>query len=137
MKNIVMAYDTSEQAKKAFDFAAEMAQKYGAQLTVLSVVRPPEPAESVETGAMLEEASHIYAADFAKLKKKTAPLKIKAKFEVAIGHPAEKIIQRANALKADAIVMGHRGKSLMERWLLGSISKRVISYAHCTVIVVR
>ncbi len=137
MKNIVMAYDTSEQAKKAFDFAVEMAQKYGARLTVLSVVRPPEPAESVETGAMLEEASHIYSADFAKLKKKTEKFKDKVKFEVAVGHPAEKIIQRANALQADVIVMGHRGKSLMERWLLGSVSKRVLSYAHCTVVVVR
>ena len=137
MKNILMAYDTSEQAKKAFDFAADMAKKYGAQLTVLSVVRPPEPAESVETGAMLEEASHIYSADFAKLKKKVEPFKDKVKFEVAIGHPAEKIIQRANELQADAIVMGHRGKTLVERWLLGSVSRRVTSYAHCTVIVVR
>ncbi len=137
MKNILMAYDTSEQARKAFDFAAEMAQKYDAQLTVLSVARPPEPAESVETGAMLEEATHIYSADFAKLKKKSSQFKAKVKFEVAIGHPAEKIIQRANTLQADAIVMGHRGKSLMERWLLGSVSKRVLSYAHCTVIVVR
>jgi nucleotide-binding universal stress UspA family protein len=37
----------------------------------------------------------------------------------------------------DAIVMGHRGESLLQKWLLGSVAKRVLSYAHCTVIVVR
>jgi len=36
------------------------------------------------------------------------------------------------------IVMGHRGKSsFIDRWLLGSISKRVLSYATCTVTIVR
>jgi nucleotide-binding universal stress UspA family protein len=35
------------------------------------------------------------------------------------------------------IVMGHRGKSRLQRWLLGSVSKRVLSYAPCTVTVVR
>jgi nucleotide-binding universal stress UspA family protein len=34
-------------------------------------------------------------------------------------------------------VLGHRGKSLFERWRLGSVSKQVIHYAHCAVTVVR
>jgi nucleotide-binding universal stress UspA family protein len=33
--------------------------------------------------------------------------------------------------------MGHRGESLFQKWLLGSVAKRVLSYANCTVIVVR
>lgn len=37
----------------------------------------------------------------------------------------------------DAIVMGHRGESFIQRWLLGPVAKRVLSYAHCTVMVVR
>lgn len=137
IKKILVAYDTSDQSEKAFDFASDMAGKYKAELTVLSVTRPPEPPESVETEAVLEEGSHIYKTAFAKLKKKLAQSGLQAKFEIQVGHPAEKIIQEAAAIKADVIVMGHRGKSFVERWLLGSISKRVISYAHCTVIVVR
>jgi nucleotide-binding universal stress UspA family protein len=35
------------------------------------------------------------------------------------------------------IVMGHRGKSMLQRWLLGSVSKRVLSYAPCSVTIVR
>ena len=35
------------------------------------------------------------------------------------------------------IVMGHRGKSMIEKWLLGSVSKRVLSYGPCKVLIVR
>ncbi|TMH63229.1 MAG: universal stress protein [Betaproteobacteria bacterium] len=33
--------------------------------------------------------------------------------------------------------MGHRGKTFFRRWLLGSVSKQVIHYAHCTTTIVR
>jgi len=34
-------------------------------------------------------------------------------------------------------VLGHRGKSFFARWLIGSVSKQVMHYAHCTTTVVR
>jgi nucleotide-binding universal stress UspA family protein len=37
----------------------------------------------------------------------------------------------------DLIVIGHRGKTFLQRRLLGLVTKRVISYAHCVVLVVR
>ncbi|RJP19684.1 MAG: universal stress protein [Candidatus Omnitrophota bacterium] len=33
--------------------------------------------------------------------------------------------------------MGHRGKSIVQRWLLGSVSKRVLSYAPCSALIAR
>jgi len=54
-----------------------------------------------------------------------------------VGHPAGPIVHQAAEREADMIVMGHRGKSRFQRWLLGSVSKRVLSYAPCTVTVVR
>jgi len=58
-------------------------------------------------------------------------------FQVKVGHPAEQIVQTAKVEKADAIVMGHRSETLLQKWLLGSVAKRVLSYAHCTVFIVR
>jgi nucleotide-binding universal stress UspA family protein len=43
---------------------------------------------------------------------------------------------RAERHRADLIVMRRRGKSTLKRWMLGSISERVLSYAHCPVLVV-
>ncbi len=57
--------------------------------------------------------------------------------DIRIGHPAEQIIAAAEEWNADLIVTGHRGKGLFERWLLGSVSRLVIAYARCAVIVIR
>lgn len=37
----------------------------------------------------------------------------------------------------DMICIGQRGKSRIQQWLLGSVSKRVATYAHCTVTIVK
>ncbi len=137
LRKILAAYDSSDASEDAFRFALDLAQKYEAELIVLSVARPPEPAESVETEAVLESATKFYEKHFAQLKELSAKAGVATRFEVRVGHPAEAIIHMAHEESADLIVMGHRGKSFIKRWLLGSISKRVVSYAHCAVTIVR
>ena len=58
-------------------------------------------------------------------------------FEIAVGHPAEQILYHADPWKADHIVLGHRGTNTFKRWLMGSVSNRIISYATSVVTVVR
>jgi nucleotide-binding universal stress UspA family protein len=58
-------------------------------------------------------------------------------FEVVVGHPAKQIVRFAEANGIDHIVVGHRGHTLFERWLIGSVARQVIAYAHCAVTVVR
>jgi nucleotide-binding universal stress UspA family protein len=135
--NLLVAYDGSCQAQKAFDFGLEMAVKYSAALTVISVARPPEPPVNVELQAVLEHATEYFESQYVKMKEQAAAMGVQCSFEVHVGHPAEQIVHLADARKVDAIVMGHRGESLLQKWLLGSVAKRVLSYAHCTVIVVR
>jgi len=137
ISKILIAYDGSDPSKRAFDFGLDIASKYSAELLVLSVVRLPEPAVDVETESLVESGGEYYKEQFAELREKAASLGITPRFEVAVGHPAEQIIDRAEEENVDLIVMGHRGKTFVERWLLGSVSKRVLSYAHCAVTIVR
>jgi nucleotide-binding universal stress UspA family protein len=137
IERILVAYDGSEQAEKAFHFALEIARRFDAGLFVLSVARPPEPPEAVETEAVIESATEYYRKGFEALADSARQAGIEPHLEVRVGHPADQIVHYANELGADMIVMGHRGKSFMARWLLGSVSKRVLSYAHCTVTIVR
>lgn len=134
---ILVAYDTSEQSGKAFDLGLDLARRYGAELIVLSVARPPEPPQEVEAEAFIERTTEYYESHFTKLRDRARQASVTARFEVRVGHPADQIIHMANLEAVDMIVMGHRGKSMIQRWLLGSISKRVLSYAHCTVSIVR
>ena len=134
---ILCAFDGSGAAEKAFDYALALAGAFGAELSVLAVAQPPEPAEDVETEALLESAQEHFKTRFEDLRKKADARKASVTFEVAVGHPAEQILYRADAIGADHIVIGHRGKNAFQRWLMGSVSKRVISYATCNVTVVR
>ena len=54
-----------------------------------------------------------------------------------MGHPAEQIIATSDRWGADLSVTGHRGQGLFDRWLLGPVSRVVIAYARCAVMVVR
>jgi nucleotide-binding universal stress UspA family protein len=137
LKKIIIAYDGSDPSKKALDYAFDLAEKYNARLTVLSVVRIPEVPDDVETEAIIDEASDSLQREFDKMKSAFAGKKIEASFEIRVGHPADQIVSFADEIKADLIVMGHRGRTDISRWLLGSISKRVMSYAHCSVFLVR
>lgn len=59
------------------------------------------------------------------------------KAEVAVGHPADQIVRFAKDNKCDMVALGQRGKSKIENWLLGSVSKRVATCAPCTVTIVK
>lgn len=137
LKKILVAYDSSASAEKAFDFALELAKPFGASVSVLSVARPPEPATMVETDAVLESAIEHFAEHYRSLQARAKEFGVKLTTKVLVGHPAEQIVHAADEERADLIVMGHRGKSMIEKWLLGSVSKRVITYAPCAVMVVR
>lgn len=137
MKRVLIAYDGSEHSKKAFDVGLDLASKYAAEVVVLSVARVSEPPDDVETEAAIESATELYKKQFEDLRQQAAAAGVKAEFEVRAGHPADQIILAAKDKRADVIVMGHRGRSRVTHWLLGSISKRVLSYAHCSVFIVR
>lgn len=137
IRKILIAYDGSGPADKAYGFALDLARRYQASLIVLAVARPPELAEDVETEALLESAEEHYKERFAGMRRAADQQGVNADFRIVIGHPAEQIIYTAEKEGVDHIVLGHRGKSLFERWRLGSVSKQVIHYAHCAVTVVR
>ena len=137
MKHVLVAFDGSESAGRAFDFALALAAKFGAALSVLAVVRPPELPEDVETEALVETAREYYEKQFGPLQTRAEKNEVKAAFAVAVGHPAEQIVHYAEAQSVDHIVLGDRGKTFFRRWLIGSVSKQVMHYAHCTTTVVR
>jgi nucleotide-binding universal stress UspA family protein len=137
MDKLLVAYDGSRQAEKAFELALKIASKFSSKIFVVSVASPAEPPVAVELGAVLESATEHYEAHFKSMKELAQSMGIDVGFEVRAGHPAEQIVLKAREENVDSIVMGHRGESFMQKWLIGSVAKRVLSYADCTVVVVR
>jgi nucleotide-binding universal stress UspA family protein len=54
-----------------------------------------------------------------------------------LGNPAEEIMKAASQQQADLIVMGAQGLGAIVRFLIGSVSTRVVQHANCAVLVVR
>lgn len=137
IKKILVAFDGSEPSLRAFDIATELAFCFHAKLLLLSVVRPPEPATSLELGAVLDDAKEHYAKEFDALRDRTNPRAIDFTTRVEVGHPAEHIVALAENEGCDLIVLGRRGRTAVGRFLLGSTSERVLRFAHCAVTIVK
>lgn len=135
MKKILVGYDGSAGSDAALELGADLARRYGAQLHVLAVTHLPEIADDVETEALLEQAEGRTTSLLHGISDRYQDLEPIVGTQV--GHPAEQILRYAERSGIDHIVLGHRGRSRMERWLLGSVSRRVATYAACTVTITR
>ena len=131
-----MAFDASPHAEHALDVALSMAGDMKAKLFVLAVIRPPEPAESAEFNAVLDEGRERYESSFVPIRERAKQKGIDLETDVVVGHPAEQILHRADTIQASLIVMGKRSHTILHRWMLGSNSERVLKYAHCPVMIV-
>jgi nucleotide-binding universal stress UspA family protein len=61
----------------------------------------------------------------------------KARAEALIGSPASAILNKADEWKPDLIVVGSHGRSALGRFIMGSVSQKIVTEAHCSVRVAR
>jgi nucleotide-binding universal stress UspA family protein len=135
-KKILVAYDGSAQSDKSTERALALAQSLDAKVLLFAVARPPEPATIVEVDAILDDAREHFEEHFKKIVQRAKDLGVELQTDIAVGHPVEQIVHRAETDHVDLIVLGRRGKSRFERMLVGSTAEKVLRYAHCPVMVV-
>ncbi|MEW6047912.1 MAG: universal stress protein, partial [Bacillota bacterium] len=110
----------------------------GAKLTLLSVAQVPEFIETVnELDDATETARGFLRAAARRLLARAEAKGVRLETRLEVGHPADRILAFAGQSGADLIVMGRRGLSGVSRWVLGSVSDRVLQHAPCPVLVVR
>lgn len=133
MKRILLAYDGAEPAQKALATAADLAKKYEAAVTVVSVVpvhpgrAPMDPWDDSEVHrAQLREADAALRA-----------LGVEARLMEPAGDPATTIERVAAQGDFDTIVVGARGLGTLGRILQGSVSEHVATHAAATVVIAR
>src|SRR5258708_38124925 len=107
---ILVGYDGSEPGKKAFETALELAATHGAELHVLTVCRPPEIGDDVETEAVIENSRRHHRGLLAELNPAVSGEGVKAHFEGAVGHPADQVIYGADRPGVDRFVIRGRGR---------------------------
>jgi nucleotide-binding universal stress UspA family protein len=71
------------------------------------------------------------------LKKRGAKENVKVTTMLEAGNPYEAVLNAADRVKADTIVVGTSGKTAIDRVLIGSVSEYIVRNSKCTVIVVK
>jgi len=143
---ILCPVDGSDQAVKALDFAADMANRFDdARLLLLCVYRHHSPMES--TLSMVrplhpstpDEALADYAREIVARSKAYAEERGVKNIEgfAKRGQPARAIVSFAEEHKADVIVLGARGSGDIGDFLLGSVSHKVSGLSPVTCILVK
>ncbi|MBI1213037.1 MAG: universal stress protein [Alphaproteobacteria bacterium] len=142
MRHILIATDGSPSADRAVDLAAAMAKSTGASLKILTIVDRP----SREASQKLKEIEHVAESEMPDIVGRATLAHArerahragagKVQMQALAGDPAEEILGTAMRDNADAIVVGKRGRGKLTGLLLGSVSQKLASLAHCTIIVV-
>jgi nucleotide-binding universal stress UspA family protein len=133
MKNILLAYDGGEPAKRALAVAIDLTKKFDASLSVVSVV-PVHPGRS-PIDPWDDRAVH--AQELLEARRLLAENGVEAEMIEPAGDPAKEIEKIANAGRFDTIVIGTRGLGTLSRVLQGSVSEHVAKNADATVVVAR
>ncbi len=139
-EKILLGYDGSTNAKRALKRAAAIAAATGAQLRIVTVVNPVIPAygpisvfpnDYVE---QIEKDAHRSLAQAVKIARRVTTSVIGS---VEEGHASDVILRLAESGAADLIILGRRGVSAIERFVMGGVSSSVVSHSKCDVLIVK
>jgi nucleotide-binding universal stress UspA family protein len=135
-RKLLVGFDCSPQAERAVEAAMELAACLDAEVLVFAMASPPVPATIVEVHATFDDARDRYTAALEKLVQTASEHGVEMKTEIAVGHPAEQIIHRADIGGIDIVVLGRRRSRRLSNLVRGSISEPVMKHVHCPVMMV-
>jgi len=142
IRHILAPTDFSDYSKKALSDALELAQTFGAKLSLLHVIEPPPyPIEGFAPSAvgadLLGDLERQASAELAQVLPDAQEATIEVTRAVAIGAPSQTIVETAEAEHVDLIGMATHGRTGLSHLLIGSVAERVVRTAPCPVLTIR
>jgi len=154
-KKILYPTDMSETSNYAFSYAASLANRYDALITIIHVLKNPMPTSENLVTNVLGETKWLEILD----RNKTEVVeKIRSRLEkfceetkaelsacpflmeeviVKVGNPVEEIIREVDKKDYDMVVMGAHGHGAITDTVMGSVSRRVLRRCKKSVLIVR
>lgn len=139
-KKILIATDGSESGRQAISAGMEIARLSQGKAYALYVIDNTDLLQGKEGQKwkmLMEEQFKSFGLELtATVEEAAKTAGIEVEFITLEGNPAEKILNFAEKQDIDMIVVGSLGKTVTERFLLGSVSERVVRNAKVPVLVV-
>jgi nucleotide-binding universal stress UspA family protein len=145
---ILIAFDGSDPSKYALDHAVNIADTYKGELIILSVVPRfstplyPDMGPAPITASLTDYQDRVRELYTTTLKEaendaKEAYPDLKVTSLILEGRPSAIIVEQAEKMKVDLIVMGSRGVGGVTGWILGSTSRRVVDSCTTPILIVK
>ena len=138
LKKILVPIDFSPASRKALLYAMPLAAEFHAEILLLHVMEvfyPPPELAMVDSPLLEEKAIAEARNELAAWGRQIAGVAVTT--SIQRGNPYLAIVDAARSSRTDLIVVGNRGRSGLEHFLLGSTAERVVRHASCPVLVVR
>jgi nucleotide-binding universal stress UspA family protein len=144
--HILVATDFSPHADVAQARAVALAVDEKASLTILHVsataatvpaMPEVESAAALELAAVAADLEKEVGSQLAERAERARAAGVEPNLELRHGHPDDIIVQVAEEVGADLLVIGTHGRTGITRFLLGSVAEHIVRRAGCDVLVAR
>jgi nucleotide-binding universal stress UspA family protein len=146
LKRILVPVDFSRHSLDALEYAVALGKSFNPEIVLLFALEPAQfagighaygGALPVNVEMLMAEQRRLAKADLAKLEKSLVKRNVRVRALVAEGTPYRAIVDTADRLGADLVVMGTHGRSGLPRFFMGSVAEMVVRHAQCPVLTVR
>jgi nucleotide-binding universal stress UspA family protein len=134
---ILLPTDGSDGINRAADEAISLAAEVGAELHVLFVVEDIPHAPEMMDDQLAAQLRQIGENAIEDIRQRAADADIDLEAEIDDGVPHQAILDHADRKDIDLVVMGTHGRSGLDRYLLGSVTERVVRAAAVPVLTIR
>jgi len=143
LKKVLWAFDGSKESEDALRWATLFSHSYGAKIAGVYINQISVPVTYLNPDFVnyyyefaQETAKHLKQR-MENFKSELLKENIKLNVEIHDGEASEKLVEIAGSYKADLIVMGKRGQSLLSRLFVGSTTLKVLRSSHINVLSVK
>ena len=135
-ERVLVPLDGSDLAELSLPFAEELAAKLGSEIILLCVSESAEAEDYAKHEIYLEQITAVVThATQRLLANPEQTLNIRS--AVAVGLPAQEIVDYAEQVAASLIIMATHGRTGVTRWALGSVAEKVMRAGTRPVLLVR
>ncbi|WP_435333356.1 universal stress protein [Haloarchaeobius sp. TZWWS8] len=135
--HLLVAVDGSKTSERAADHAIDLAKRFDSTLTVMHVVDGDLLALDAR-GQLLADQLEADATEIVeKTVERAIEMGVSAEPLITRGSPAAEILSAIDAREPDLVVVGSHGRTGIDKFLLGSVSERVVRRSTVPVLTVR
>jgi nucleotide-binding universal stress UspA family protein len=137
-QRILIAWDGSDVALRAFDAAIDMTRRYHAELVAISIAYSPAHAETAGDREESADAAHRYLQEtFREVADRAERAGVDVEHQIIMGEtPARALLDYAHEHGFDLLVMGHHHSRRAGRLLLRGVTQQLLADATIPVLVV-